>query len=80
MAKNIKAQVLWLQDKDDQMTPLSDVEPIINENYPNFKFIISEGLGHRRIYRDNNSHHSIIRFFVPEYGTIPEHLKRQNEL
>jgi hypothetical protein len=80
MAKNIKAQVLWLQDTDDQMTPLSDVEPIINENYPNFKFIISEGLGHRRIYRDNNSHRSIIRFFVPEYGTMPEHLKRQNEL
>jgi pimeloyl-ACP methyl ester carboxylesterase len=80
MAKNIKAQVLWLQDRDDQMTPLSDVEPIINESYPNFRFIISEGLGHRRIYRDNNSYRSIIRFFVPEYGTMPEHLKRQNKL
>jgi esterase/lipase len=69
IAKTIKAQVLWLQDKDDQMTPLSDVEPIIKENYPNFKFLISEGLGHRRIYRDNNSHRAVIRFFNPNYAT-----------
>jgi hypothetical protein len=53
------------------MTPVSDVEPIIKENYPNFTFIISEGLGHRRIYRDNNSHSAIIRFFDPEYA-IPK--------
>jgi len=64
IAKNLKAQVLWLQDKDDQMTPLSDVEPIIKEHYPNFKFLISEGLRHRRIYRDNNSFKSIINFFT----------------
>jgi len=64
IAKNIKGQVLWLQDKDDQMTPLSDVEPIIEKNYPNFKFIISEGLGHRRIYRDNNSFKAILNFFT----------------
>jgi pimeloyl-ACP methyl ester carboxylesterase len=69
IAKKIRAKVLWLQDKDDLMTPVSDVEPIIKENYPNFTFIISEGLGHRRIYRDNNSHSAIIRFFDPEYAT-----------
>jgi esterase/lipase len=68
IAKHIKAQVLWLQDKDDQMTPLSDVELIIKENYSNFSFLISEGLGHRRIYRDNNSHRAIIRFFDPAYA------------
>jgi pimeloyl-ACP methyl ester carboxylesterase len=68
IAKNLKAKVLWLQDKDDLMTPLSDVEPIIKENYSNFTFIISEGLGHRKIYRDNNSFKAIIRFFVPDYA------------
>lgn len=68
MATNIKAKVLWLQDKDDQMTPLSDVEPIIKKNYSNFQFLISEGLGHRRIYRDNNSHRAIIRFFDPGHA------------
>jgi hypothetical protein len=44
------------------MTPLSDVEPIMEKNYPNFHFIISEGLGHRRIYRDNKSLKAIIEF------------------
>jgi len=61
-AAHIKAQVLFLQDKNDDMTPLSDVEPIIEKNYSNFHFIISEGLGHRRIYRDNNSLKAIIDF------------------
>ena len=64
IAKTIKAQVLWLQDKDDLMTPLSDVEPIIKAHYSNFSFLISEGLGHRRIYRDNNSVNAVINFFA----------------
>jgi hypothetical protein len=75
IAQEIKAQVLWLHDKDDLMTPLSDITPIIKEHYPNFNFLISEGLGHRRIYRDNSSHRAVIRFFVPGYGNMPEHLK-----
>lgn len=62
-AENIKATVLFFQDKDDEMTPLSDVEPIIKENHPNFKFILTEGLGHRRIYRDNKVSKAIIDFF-----------------
>lgn len=61
-AKNIRAQVLWLHDKDDDMTPLSDVVPVMKMNYPNFRFHITEGLGHRRIYRDNEVAAEIIRF------------------
>ena len=61
-ASHIKAQVLFLQDTEDDMTPLSDVKPIMDKNYSNFHFIISEGLGHRRIYRDNNSFKAIIDF------------------
>lgn len=61
-ASHIKAQVLFLQDKNDNMTPLSDAEPIMKKNYPNFHFVISEGLGHRRIYRDSKSVKSIIDF------------------
>lgn len=61
-AKNIKAQVLFFQDKDDDMTPLSDVQPLIDQHYPNFKFEITEGLGHRRIYRDNKVSKAIIDF------------------
>lgn len=61
-AENIKAQVLWCHDKDDDMTPVADVEPIINKRYPNFEFYLTEGLGHRRIYRDNKVSRCIIDF------------------
>jgi pimeloyl-ACP methyl ester carboxylesterase len=61
-AGNIRAEVLFLQDKDDHMTPLKDVQPIIDKNYPNFHFVITEGLGHRRIYRDGNVCKQIIDF------------------
>ena len=61
-SQKIKAKVLFLQDKDDEMTPLKDVEPIIKMAYSHFQFIISEGLGHRRIYRDNKTAKTIIDF------------------
>lgn len=62
VAPKIKGQVLFLQDKEDYMTPLSDVKPIMDKNYPNFHFVISEGLGHRKIYRDEQSLKKIIDF------------------
>ena len=58
----IKAQVLFLQDKLDLQTPFADVEPIIQKAYPNFRFVISEGLGHRRIYKDASSIKAIMEF------------------
>jgi pimeloyl-ACP methyl ester carboxylesterase len=61
-AENIKAQVLFLQDKEDKLTPLADVEPIIARNYPNFHFVITEGLGHRKIYKEKSSVKVICNF------------------
>jgi pimeloyl-ACP methyl ester carboxylesterase len=61
-AQNIKASVLWFHDKGDEMAPIADVEPVIKQNYLNFKFHITEGLGHRRIYRDNKVSKAIIDF------------------
>lgn len=61
-AENIKAQVLFLQDRGDTITPLSDVEPIIKKGYPNFRFLISDGLGHSKIYRDKQTIKAIVDF------------------
>ncbi|MES2882379.1 MAG: alpha/beta hydrolase [Bacteroidota bacterium] len=61
-AYNIKARVLFLQDTEDELTPLADVTPIINAGHNHFQFIISEGLGHRKIYRDAKSVRAIIEF------------------
>ncbi|MBI5857456.1 MAG: alpha/beta hydrolase [Sphingobacteriales bacterium] len=51
--KHIRAKVLWLHDEDDDTTPIGDVLKVKAENYPNVEFVITKGLGHRRIYRDN---------------------------
>ena len=50
--KNIKAKILWLHDEDDDITPLADALKVKEENFPNVEFVITKGLGHRRIYRD----------------------------
>jgi pimeloyl-ACP methyl ester carboxylesterase len=62
VAPKLNGQVLFLQDKQDYMTPLSDIKPIMDKNYPNFHFIISEGLGHRKIYRDEQSLKQVLEF------------------
>ncbi|HEX6334447.1 MAG TPA: alpha/beta fold hydrolase [Flavisolibacter sp.] len=61
-ARKIRAQVLFLQDSHDHMTPLRDVTPIMDMKLPNFRFVITEGLGHRRIYRDTANVKTIIDF------------------
>ncbi|MBK8143152.1 MAG: hypothetical protein IPK57_20715 [Chitinophagaceae bacterium] len=60
--KHIRAKVLWVHDEDDDTTPLSDVLKVKAENYPNIEFLITKGLGHRRIYRDNKVTKTIIDF------------------
>lgn len=60
--KHIKARVRWFHDEDDDTTPLSDVIKVKAENYAGLEFVISKGLGHRKIYRDNNVARSVIDF------------------
>ncbi len=60
--KNIEAKVQWYHDEEDDTTPLSDVLKVKEKNYTNIDFVITKGLGHRRIYRDNKVAKSIIDF------------------
>lgn len=58
----IHANILWLHDTDDDITPYRDVKKIRTSDFPNIKFIISSGLGHRKIYRDEQSIKAILEF------------------
>ncbi len=60
--RNIKASVLWMHDEQDDITPFADVEKVKNDNHPHIKFIISSGLGHRKIYRDKHTLNHILQF------------------
>jgi len=60
--KHIRAKVLWLHDEEDDTTPVSDVLKVRSEKHPNIEFVITKGLGHRRIYRDNKVAKLVIDF------------------
>ncbi len=60
--KHIKASVLWVHDEDDAVTPLKDVEKLIRQKPPHIEFMITKGLGHNRIYRDNEVKRKIFSF------------------
>jgi alpha-beta hydrolase superfamily lysophospholipase len=60
--KNIKADTLWIHDEEDTVTPLSDALKVKALHLPNVHFIITKGLGHRRIYRDKTIKNEVIDF------------------
>ncbi|MFN5134533.1 MAG: alpha/beta hydrolase [Chitinophagaceae bacterium] len=61
-ANNIKAHVLWIHDEDDEQTPWSDAEKVMQDEHPNFQFMVTKGLGHRKIYRDNKVKKAVFEF------------------
>lgn len=61
--KNIRAQILWIHDEDDDITPLSDALKVKEDAHDNIQFIITRGLGHRRIYHDEAVKKAVINFF-----------------
>lgn len=62
VVKNLKAEILWCHDVNDPMTPWNDAEKVKEQNYPNIKFIVTHGLGHRGIYKDEKIAKAIIEF------------------
>lgn len=62
IVKKLQAQILWLHDEDDDITPLSDALKIKERNPSNIHFVITKGLGHRRIYHDAMVKKTIVDF------------------
>lgn len=60
--RHLRAEILWLHDTDDEITPLADVEPVKNEGHHRIDFFFSTGLGHRKIYRDAGTINRIVQF------------------
>jgi len=61
-AMNIHAHILWIHDEDDVQTPIADALKLKNENPDNITFVITNGLGHRRIYRDAEAVKKVLEF------------------
>jgi pimeloyl-ACP methyl ester carboxylesterase len=59
---NIKASILWVHDEDDDITPWADALKVKEDNHPNIKFVLTKGLGHRKIYHDESVKKQVIDF------------------
>lgn len=61
-ALKIKADVLWIHDEEDDVTPWADAEKVQQDAHPNFQFMLTKGLGHRKIYRDAKVKKAVMEF------------------
>lgn len=59
---HINASILWIHDEEDDVTPWSDALKVKEDNHPNINFVITKGLGHRKIYHDINIKNKVITF------------------
>lgn len=59
---NINAKVLWIHDEYDDTTPLIDALKTKDQRLPNVEFVVTRGLGHSRIYSDEEVMNRIIEF------------------
>ena len=60
--KHTKAQILWIHDEEDDMTPLRDALLVKDDHNENVHFEITKGYGHRSIYRQNKVVKQILEF------------------
>ena len=61
-APHIKAQVLWIHDESDEITPWKDAMKVQEEGYPNFRFMLTQTFGHRKIYRETKVTKAVFEF------------------
>jgi pimeloyl-ACP methyl ester carboxylesterase len=62
---NYKGPVLWVHDEKDMVCPFEDIIEF-KENAPsNIKFLITNGLGHNKVYKTAEVMDQIMAFLTP---------------
>jgi hypothetical protein len=51
-----------VHDTQDTICPFEDVKPVIDQNLPHIRFLITEHLGHSKVYKDNKVCKEIVGF------------------
>lgn len=55
-------KILWVHDQNDKITPLADVQPLIDQHPSHVEFVITTGLGHSRIYKEETVIEKVVDF------------------
>lgn len=64
VVRSLHSPVLWIHDRQDTICPFEDVKPLLTQDLPHVRFQVTEGLGHSRVYKDNQICSGIVRFFA----------------
>lgn len=59
---HIQAQVIWVHDQDDKITPYRDAQKILEDHLPYVHLITTQGLGHQKIYKDKNVQNRVMEY------------------
>jgi pimeloyl-ACP methyl ester carboxylesterase len=59
---NYKGKVLWVHDKGDRVCPYKDLEKFKDKAPENIKFLITNGLGHNKVYKTPEIVDQIVSF------------------
>jgi esterase/lipase len=60
----LRANVLWFHDEEDDVCPCADAKKVQALQLPNVEFVFTQGLGHRKIYRDSQVRKRIFDFLT----------------
>ena len=63
VVKKTKGSVFWVHDKQDPICPFKDVKPLLSLDLPHVRFLVTEHLGHSKVYKDNAVSTQIVQFF-----------------
>ncbi len=58
----VQVNTLWLHDEQDDVCPTIDAKNVETLQLPHVEFVFTQGLGHRKIYRDNQVRKHIFEF------------------
>lgn len=61
--KHIQSPILWVHDKEDTICLFDDLVPIMEAKPAHIQFLITEGLGHSRVYKEASVSNTIDHFF-----------------
>jgi len=60
--QRVQMPLLWIHDEQDDITPIRDIQSLIATPPPHLRFLITQGLGHRKIYRDPRVQGEVVDF------------------
>jgi pimeloyl-ACP methyl ester carboxylesterase len=64
VVQSTRLPILWIHDTGDRICPYKDTVSVQSLQLPHLRFMVTEGLGHNKIYRDKQVLSAVFDFFI----------------